>query len=215
MYPFAAWAAQQGMIGISVEYRLLKNDPTMTVFKSAEDAQDALRYVRVHAAQLGIDPARIVASGASAGGHLALCTALLPDLGEAGDDASVSFRPDALILFSAAVDLSPGNEGQKRIGDRWRELSPLHQVLKEAPPILMFHGEADKATTFAAATAFHSKAIAEGRRCEWVTVPGAPHIYMFKDARFYQATVDRMRTFLDDLGFMASPISPNLSPLPK
>ena len=83
-YPFAAHFAKLGLLGISVEYRLVKPGSGTTVFDCVKDSRSAMRYVRAHAAELGIDPQKIVANGGSAGGHLAAGTALFDGVDEAG-----------------------------------------------------------------------------------------------------------------------------------
>lgn len=203
MYPFAAWAAEQGMVGISVEYRLLKSDPSMTVFSCVQDACAAIRHIRTHASELGIDPSRIIASGASAGGHLALST-LLEKPDDAHERSAVSCRPDGLILFSAVVNTSPDQSGQDKIGERWRELSPLHHVKPQMPPTLMFHGTADKLTAFSTARAFHDVMLSADNPCELIAVEGAPHIYMFKSESFYRSTLAHIGNFLRELGFVTT-----------
>ena len=67
----------------------------------------------------GIDPNRIVVSGASAGGHVAAGTALFEEVNEGTDNLDISCRPDALVLFYPVIDTSEHGYGQKKIGDRW------------------------------------------------------------------------------------------------
>ena len=69
-----------------------------------EDARSAIRFIRSHAAQLGIDPARIVATGTSGGGDLALQTFLNKEFEDPTDDRTVSSAPDALVLYCPAFD---------------------------------------------------------------------------------------------------------------
>src|SRR6266446_4142800 len=59
MYAFTAHCAELGMVGISVQYRLYQPGSEVTVFDCVKDARSALRYVRAHAAELGIDPQKI------------------------------------------------------------------------------------------------------------------------------------------------------------
>ncbi|WP_156345058.1 alpha/beta hydrolase, partial [Verrucomicrobium spinosum] len=68
MFPFADHFAKLGMVGISVQYRLYNAKTQTTVFDCVKDARTAVRYVRAHAADLGIDPTKIIVSGGSAGG---------------------------------------------------------------------------------------------------------------------------------------------------
>ena len=89
--------AARGLVGISVGYRLTK-PPATTVLDCVADVKSAVRWIRKHAGELGVDPARIVMLGDSAGGHLAAVTALLPGLDAPDDDLTISPRPDVLVL---------------------------------------------------------------------------------------------------------------------
>jgi sialate O-acetylesterase len=201
MYAFTAHCAELGMVGISVQYRLYKPGSEVTVFDCVKDARSALRYVRAHAADFGIDPQKIVANGASAGGHLAAATALFDGVDEAGEDTSVSCVPNALALFSPVIDTSREGYGNAKVGARWQELSPAHRVRAGLPPTIVFHGTGDATTPFKGAQLFHDAMIRAGNRSELVTVEGAQHTYMFKDAGLYAETLGRLDAFLASLGF--------------
>jgi acetyl esterase/lipase len=100
---FRAWAADGHMV-MDVAYRMC---PETDVRGMMEDAQHAVAWLKTHAAEFGVDPQRIVLSGTSAGGHIALITAytadhadlLAPDL--AGQDVSVA----GVFTVSAPVDM--------------------------------------------------------------------------------------------------------------
>lgn len=201
MYAFTAHYAELGMLAVSVQYRLYKPGTEATVFDCVKDARSAVRYLRAHAAEFGIDPRRIVLNGASAGGHLAVATALL-DVDEAGEDTNVSCMPNALVLFSSVIDTSPGGYGSAKIGPRWRDLSPAHQVRAGMPPTLLFHGTGDATTPFAGAQLFHDAMLKAGNRCELVAPEGAQHTYMFKDPALYADTLQRTDEFLVSTGFL-------------
>ena len=80
------------MVAITADYRVNSRHQS-TIADSIRDAKSAVRWVRGNAARLGIDRARIVGAGGSAGGHLAVSTALLPGFDEANESAKVSARP--------------------------------------------------------------------------------------------------------------------------
>ncbi|MGZ0174034.1 MAG: alpha/beta hydrolase [Planctomycetales bacterium] len=69
-----------------------------------EDTKSAVRFLRANAATLGIDSKKIVATGTSGGGDLALQASINRSFEDANDDLSISPRPDALVLFCPAFD---------------------------------------------------------------------------------------------------------------
>lgn len=201
-YPFAAHFAKLGLLGISVEYRLAKPGSSPTVFDCVKDSRSALRYVRAHAAELGIDPQKIVANGGSAGGHLAAGTAVFDGVDEAGEDTSVSSTPNALVLYFPVIDTSTAGYGNAKIGARWQELSPLHRVRPGLPPTIVFHGTGDTVTPFAGAQAFHEAMLKAGNRCELVVTEGAVHGYLMRDRAQYEQALRQTEAFLASLGFL-------------
>ncbi|MDC0283982.1 alpha/beta hydrolase fold domain-containing protein, partial [Mariniblastus sp.] len=99
------YLSSRGMIGIVVDYRVSSRHPVKVVDCIA-DAKSAVRWVRLNSERLGIDPERIAAGGGSAGGHLAAATATVAGFDSAEGQASISCRPNALILFNPAVVLA-------------------------------------------------------------------------------------------------------------
>lgn len=95
--------ADLGMVAFSANYRVKSRNQT-TPFECVKDAKSAIRWVRAHAAELGVDPNRIVAGGGSAGGHIAACTGLIAGSEEAGENLKISSRPNAMILFNPVLD---------------------------------------------------------------------------------------------------------------
>lgn len=195
-YPFAEHFAQQGMVGISLEYRLRNTTAGTTVFDCVRDVRSAVRWIRKNADELGIDPARIVAMGGSAGGHLAVSTALFDQVNEQSDPGGISARPDALILMYPVIDTSADGYGQTKIGERWRELSPVHNVRGGLPPALIFHGTADAVTPYVGARTFQDRSIAAGNTSTLITHPGGRHGYIIFDRDEYDHALKQMRDFL-------------------
>ena len=179
------------------------------------DAKSAIRWVRTHAARLGIDPNRIAAGGGSAGGHLAAATGTLPTLDAPNEDKTISSVPNALVLFNPALVLDelPGLnlEGfgtrvpEERMGTAPKNLSPAHHVKKGTPPAIIFHGKADTTVPYATAEAFARVMKAAGNRCDLVGFEGEPHgFFNFNrgDNSNYHATLVATDRFLASLGWL-------------
>ena len=145
MYPQAEHLSSAGLVAISAEYRVRDRHGT-TPYEAIRDAFDAMRYVRDHAAQWGVDPQRVAAGGSSAGGHLAAATATLVAEDLAGDAPSAArARPDALILYYPVYDNGPeGRFGHNTLKERWRDASPAHHLHPDMPPTLVILGTDDK-----------------------------------------------------------------------
>ena len=202
MFPFAAHYAKLGMVGISTQYRLNNAKTGVSVFDCVKDARSALRYIRAHAAELGIDPQKIIVSGGSAGGHLAAATALFDKVNEDSDDVSISATPAALVLLFPVIDTSKAGYGQAKIGERWQELSPVHNVRPNLPPTLVFHGTGDTVTPFAGAKAFHEAMLKAGNRCELDVNEGGTHGYLMRDKALFEDTMKKTDAFLKSLGLL-------------
>lgn len=202
MYPFAAHYAKLGLIGISMSYRLHSAKTGVSVFDCVKDARSAMRYIRAHAAELGIDPQKIIVSGGSAGGHLAVSTALFDKVNEEGDDLAVSASPNALVLLFPVIDTSKEGYGQAKIGERWQELSPAHNVRAGLPPTLIFHGTGDTVTPFAGAKAFHEAMLKAGNRSELDVNDGGAHGYLMRDKVLFDDTMKKTDAFLKSLGLL-------------
>ena len=207
-YPFARHFADIGMVGISVQYRLCNPKLGVTVFDCVKDARSAVRYVRSHADELGIDPGRIVVSGGSAGGHLAASTALFDGVDQQGEDTSVSCMPDLLVLYYPVIDTSKNGYGQKKIGERWRELSPVDHVKSGLPPTLLLHGTADTVTPFAGAALFRQRMEEAGNEVEFISYEGGVHGYFIFDLGLFAQAMKQTEVFLRRHGFVDRPASP-------
>lgn len=202
MYPFAAHYAKLGLVGISMSYRLHSAKTGVSVFDCVKDARSAVRYIRAHAAELGIDPQKIIVSGGSAGGHLAVSTALFDKVNEETDDLTVSAAPTALVLLFPVIDTSKEGYGQAKIGEHWQELSPAHNVRAGLPPTLIFHGTGDTVTPFAGAKTFYEAMLKAGNRCELDINEGGAHGYLMRDKALFDDTMQKTDAFLKSLGLL-------------
>jgi acetyl esterase/lipase len=144
--------------------------PRFTLPEIVQDIHRAVRFIRVHAAEYGVDPNKLGISGASAGGHLSLMMAAYggpgdPKAPDAIDRASSKVQA-ASVFFPPTNFIDYGTEAQRALAkpelspfwhvfavpasasdaDRdkaLRALSPFYGLSKETPPILIFHGDAD------------------------------------------------------------------------
>ena len=205
-YGQARHLAERGMIGISAQYRL-KNEDDATPIDAAADALSAVRWVRAHAEQLGLDPERLGAGGGSAGGQLAAVTATLDqavvDQLAGDEDTTASPRPDALLLFNPVYDNSPEGFGSKRFDDRWETFSPLHNLHDGMPPTFVVLGDSDELIPVATAEAFRDRMRELGVRSELTVYEGQPHGFFNKrDTGMFDQTVQAMDDFLTSLGWL-------------
>jgi len=201
----STYLASRGMVAVQVEYRLLDRKTKKPPITCCRDAKSAMRWVRGHAGPLGIDPNRIASAGGSAGGHLAAFVAMVEGMDDPDDDLSVSAKSNAQVLFNAVFDNGPGGWGHVRVGDRYREFSPFHNVSEDDPPALVFLGSADKLIPVKTAHDFEAAMKQAGVRCETMIFPDQPHGFFNhgRDGnRSYVKTVIATDRFLQSLGWL-------------
>ncbi|MDA8746286.1 alpha/beta hydrolase [Rubripirellula amarantea] len=198
-YPQAKHLASQGMVAICADYRTQSRHQTPPTACVA-DGKSAIRYVRSHAASLGINPNQIAAGGGSAGGHVAASTAALTSFDDENDDTSVSCRPNALVLFNPVFDNGPNNWGHKKVKAYWQEISPAHNLHADMPATLVMLGTSDNLIPVSTAENFQTKLQSLGVRCELKLYDNQPHGF-FNKAK-YKETVQDMDVFLRSLGYL-------------
>ena len=160
--PNPAWFRDHGIIGIEADYRVKSRHGT-TPLECIQDAKSAIRYVRAHAKELGINPNKIIAAGGSAGGHLAACTFL--DGGDTpGEDLKISSKPNALVLHNPVL----GEGFGKEFFDAHPEFSPILHIKKGWPPTILSNGTKDNTTPFIYAKKFTQLMKDSGNVCELI-----------------------------------------------
>ena len=199
----AEYLASRGMVVFCPDYRT-KNRHNTTPFESVKDAKSAMRYLKIHGQDLGIDTSRIVAGGGSAGGHLAACTATISEINEDTDDLSVSPKPYALVLFNPVVDTGKKGYGQEKLDGREFEISPVHHITSGVPPTLIMHGKSDTTVPYENVVRFKQIMKQEGNKCILKGYPKQTHGFFnySKKPKYFKKTLQKTEIFLDDLNLL-------------
>jgi acetyl esterase/lipase len=207
-----------GFAVVNVEYRPGKISLAPA---SVEDCACALRWVARHAKDYNFDLNKIILTGPSAGGHLALMTGMAPASAGFASECAFQDEPNAaapkvaaiinLFGITDVVDLlqgpnlrtyavswignAPGRE------DLARRISPLTYVRPGLPAILTIHGDADKVVPYSHAVRLHEALTRARVRNQLLTIPGAGHGWLTaeQDLLAFETT----RAFLESLGIRA------------
>jgi len=202
------YLASRGMLSISAEYRV-KSRHGVSPYECVTDGKSAIRWTRANADKLGIDPDRIAAGGGSAGGHVAACTGVIDGLDGPGEDASVSSKPNAMVLFNPGLVIpwndSPGMS--ERFGSRDpHDISPYHHVTPGDPPTLVLHGEADTTIPIHTARMFVEAMKKAGNRCELSAFEGQEHgFFNYGRGQLFYDTMKDADEFLNSLAYLEGP----------
>lgn len=214
------YLATRGLVCIQVEYRLLKGTAADTPpLVCVQDAKSAMRWVRGHAAELGIDPQRIGAGGGSAGGHLAAFVGMVEGLDDPQDDLAISPKANALALFNPVFDNGPDQGwGTARVKDRYKEFSPAHNITSDDPPAIIFLGTEDKLIPVAVVERFKDGMVKAGVRCEALFYEGQGHGFFNAgkaNNKFFHETLVATDRFLASLGWIQGEPTLNTATPPK
>jgi acetyl esterase/lipase len=176
---YAQFLNREGIHGFVLKYRLGSHGyrhPSML-----QDAARAVRWVRAHAAEWGVDPGRVGIMGSSAGGHLASTLLTHHDAGDpkAADPVDrLSSRPDLGVLCYAVISMGPfSHAGSRRnlLGDQpaaesIEDLSNENRVTTNTPPVFLWSLRDDAAVPIENSMAFATA-------CRKARVPFELHLY--------------------------------------
>ncbi len=197
---------EMGYAVVNISYRLAR---VAEAPAAVEDCLCALRWVIRNAKEYGFDTDRLVVTGYSAGGHLALTTGMIP--GSAGLDrqcpGSEPLKVAAIVNWYGITDVVDLLDGANMkpyavtwLGSRTdrvdaaRRVSPLTYVRSGLPPVLTIHGDADPTVPYSHATRLHAALQQAGVATELVTIAKGGHgNFPMPDQ---QRAIDAMRAFL-------------------
>ncbi len=188
----------RGVISFHLQYRLLsKNEKNVPPEICIEDARDAITWIFTHADEYHIDTQKIAAGGGSAGGHLAAVLGMIDVNAQ-----PFPYKPHALLLFNPVYDNGPdGGWGTARVGQRYPEFSPAHNISSDDPPTLVQFGDHDKLVAIPVAQRFQEKMKDAGVRSDLIIYEDQGHGFFNKppyDLQVIQASDD----FLTSLGWL-------------
>jgi acetyl esterase/lipase len=183
---FASYFAGKGWTVFSLDYRLA---PQWTHPAQIEDVRAALRWIHIHAAEYGGDPARIALAGRSAGGHLALLAAY----------TSGDFPIRAVVSYYAPIDLAGGYADPPvpdplRVRERleiflggtptdlatvYRDASPITYVRADLPATFQVLGARDCVVRPRFPKALHERLLAQKNRSLLLEIPWSDHGFDF------------------------------------
>ena len=203
----AEYLAKRGMVTALVDYRINSKHHT-TPDKAVEDGLDAMKWIADHADKLGIDTHKIIASGTSAGGHIASCLALCNT--NKFDNKSGTY-PSLLILFNPVLDLTNATSELEfsprelelidAMGpDVARAISPNQHINKQTPDTLMIFGENDP--LLQQANDFTTTTKKFGAKTQLLVAPNNGHGFFNKEP-WKSSSIRAMDQYLVEKGYLS------------
>ncbi len=207
--------AAAGIVAVAANYRLIDGTPETSWPAQLSDVQLAVRWIRTHADELGINPSRVAARGASAGGHLAALLATLRETQPGDMSGLLAHIPPAVacaIEISGPVDLAalatPGHKGvaallgtadPAALAARAAAASPLSYVDARTRPTLIMHGLSDPLIPFGQAETYHA-ALQRAGAPVWLVAYHGGHMLQGLSTRTRRALASLEIAFTRDLG---------------
>jgi acetyl esterase/lipase len=215
------------------------SQPEATVAEIFEDVSRAVRHIRHHAQDHGIDAKRLGVTGGSAGGHLSLLLATRGGPGPANTPDPVdreSCAVQAVAIFYPVTDLlnlgdstenlhdggppksfvkafRPQPSGPTNWVDIGKPLSPLFHLHPQTPPTLIYHGDADTLVPLDQSQRYQARAREIGRTVELVVHPGGKHgwLTMLWDIHHFADWFDQHLSRQTATGSLDRPENPSLA----
>jgi len=184
---WADFYAEHGYPSFAIDYLLSKaNAPPPVYPKPETDVKAAVQYLRGRAAELGLDPDRVMVQGFDAGAALgaqALVTPEDPFFDGPGRYPGVSDRPAAFVGFYGRYDGTQRNPARyyggspnspdPKVQERYAKADSIAHAAGAAGPALLFQGDADSPEVVASAAAFRDALQNAGKDVTLTIVPGA------------------------------------------
>ena len=190
------------------------SSPKFVIPEIVQDVRRAVRFIRLHARDLGIDPNRLGVWGGSAGGHLSLVLGTASDDGDPSAEDPVlrmDSRVAAVVAYYPPVDLrrmargTDPSQGSRRFPALNFEaadapaFSPLLHVTPDDPPTLLIHGDQDGLVNVRHSQLMYEALQEHGVESALIIIEGAGHGFRGTDAtRASAAMAEWFSTHLAD-----------------
>jgi len=210
--------ARQGYVVMTIQYRMMPKHPFPDC---VHDAKAAVRWLRANAHAYRVDPDRIVAFGASAGGHIAAFLGVTNHTNgfEGTENLGPSSHVNAVISLYGAVDLTQYEDDSGGIATRISKAyirdfamrkaesldghhplahaSPITYADEKSPPMVFVHGTKDRLVHFDQSRHFYAKLVSFGVPTDLITVRGKDHGFDYLFWKKRDDIFDKMLTFLE------------------
>jgi acetyl esterase/lipase len=218
MEPVARAIAESGMLAANIQYRLA---PRFKYPAFLDDAQAAVRYLRANAEGLGIDPKRIAAAGASAGGHIALMLGFTDTRDPApADHPKESSRVRAVLNIFGPTDLGQDfppsvdplfqmvlGKPKAEAAEEIKQGSPLTHLDAADAPVFTVHGTADAVVPIKQTERLSARLKELGVRHETVIIEGMGHDAGGKDPDMQKRFRDALARGIAFLRMVLAPVT--------
>ena len=193
------YLASRGLVAATANYRMWTKAererlPADESYKRVcvRDAKSAIRWMKQHAGELGIDPQRLITGGGSAGGHIAVLATLNPGLNDPADPAGIDTRVAAYLLFNPAFRADDSADP---------EVDVLRHLGSGMAPAVFFFGTNDQ-TWKPGTDALLAKLRAQGGSAAELWLGAGQAHGFFNRGPWQEVTLAEADRFLVRLGFL-------------
>ena len=202
--PHCLHFAGRGAVAVAAETRTSVRHGSGPL-AAIEDARDLIRWIRHNADTFNLDPNKVTIGGAAGGAFLALL-ATMPKVKDLPPIDGLDCFPQALILFSTLINTAVKGGISERFPDfkSAKRLSPTNLIRRKLPPMLFFHGKADRITPFEEVDKFRRRMRWRGNSCEVVDFIRADHSFFNFNVsnKNFESTIATADRFLVDRGLL-------------
>ncbi len=202
-----SYFASRGIVAITANYFMYTKEERQKLAEDVSrkaacvtDAKSAIRWVKQHADELGIDPEKLIVGGGSAGGHISILSTTNPGINDPADPKGYDTSVAAYVLFNPALSEQDA---------QYPDINALNYLTRDFPPAVVFFGTEDKWKKAWDVALDQLKDLGAGDRIHVWLAEGAEHAF-FNKQPWKDLTLIKADEFLTSLGFLEG--GPALNP---